>query len=167
MRKHQAMLDVKLSASSSARFMSVFFAVYACASSLLPYDFEKTGSFLRSKIVWEVAPSTLLFRGIRKYWASPVSWPIFAVFCWLTYLESYLKAEQPDVDPWSILKMTGFLVFSLSNLRISCALWKFHPLKNRSNSKKWRKVRKRAKSLELELELWPWTLPDETKFSAN
>ncbi|KAF3404613.1 hypothetical protein DPV78_003352 [Talaromyces pinophilus] len=46
MRKHQAMLDVKLSASSSARFMSVFFAVYACASSLLPYDFEKTGSFL-------------------------------------------------------------------------------------------------------------------------
>ena len=31
-------------------------------------------------------------------------------------LESYLKAGQLDVDSGSILKMTGFLVFSLSNL---------------------------------------------------
>jgi hypothetical protein len=45
MRKYQAMLDAKSSVSSSARFMSVFFAVCACASSLLPHDFEKTGSF--------------------------------------------------------------------------------------------------------------------------
>lgn len=85
-------------------------------------------------------------------------------------LESYLKAGQPDIDPARTSKLTGFLVFSRLcqiSARISRASRRFYPLKNRSNSKKWRKLRKRVQSLESDLELWLQTLPDEIKFSAN
>jgi hypothetical protein len=85
-------------------------------------------------------------------------------------LESYLKAGQPDMDPDRTSKLTGFLVFSRLcqiSARISRASRRFHPLKNRSNSKRWRKIRKRVQSLESDLELWLQTLPDEIKFSAN
>jgi Fungal specific transcription factor domain len=44
MRNYQAMMT-RSSVCSSARFMSVFFAVCACASSLLPHDVDKSGGF--------------------------------------------------------------------------------------------------------------------------
>lgn len=83
-------------------------------------------------------------------------------------LESYLRG-QPDMNPGRTSKLTGFLVFSRLcqiSARISRASRRFHPLRNRSNSKKRRKLRKKVQSLESDLELWLQTLPDEIKFSA-